>query len=72
MFIAGIVVSLRWAAGIASGTDYQVSSNCKETKMNWDRIEDNWKKIKGNNVEQWGDLHEEPNDSQTHETPGNS
>ena len=70
MFIAGIVVSLRWAAGIASGTDYQVSSNCKETKMNWDRIEDNWKKIKGNIVEQWDDLNEDQLASRIQETYG--
>ena len=24
--------------------------------MNWDRIEDNWKRIKGNVTEQWDDL----------------
>jgi len=70
LFIAGIVVSLRWAAGIASGTDYQVSSNCKETKMNWDRIEDNWKKIKGNIVEQWDDLNEDQLASRIQETYG--
>ena len=24
--------------------------------MNWDRIEDNWNKLKGNVIEQWDDL----------------
>jgi uncharacterized protein YjbJ (UPF0337 family) len=30
--------------------------NAKETKMNWDRIEGNWKQFKGKVKEQWGKL----------------
>ena len=38
--------------------------------MNWDRIEDNWKKIKGNVVEQWDDLSEDQLGSRIRETYG--
>ncbi len=38
--------------------------------MNWDRIEDNWKKIKGNVVEQWDDLTEDQLGSRIRETYG--
>jgi uncharacterized protein YjbJ (UPF0337 family) len=30
--------------------------NPKESAMNWDRIEGNWKQFKGKAREQWGDL----------------
>jgi uncharacterized protein YjbJ (UPF0337 family) len=38
--------------------------------MNWDRIEDNWKKIKGNVIEQWDDLAEDQLASRILETYG--
>ena len=38
--------------------------------MNWDRIEDNWKKIKGNVIEQWDDLTEDQLASRVRETAG--
>jgi uncharacterized protein YjbJ (UPF0337 family) len=38
--------------------------------MNWDRIEDNWKRIKGNVVEQWDDLTEDQLASRIRETYG--
>jgi len=31
----------------------------EENEMNWDRIEGNWKQIKGNDIEQWDDLTED-------------
>jgi len=40
--------------------------------MNWDRIEGNWKKIKGNVLEQWDDLNEDQLASRIQETYGNS
>ena len=30
--------------------------NMKESAMNWDRIEGNWKEFKGKVKQQWGDL----------------
>ena len=38
--------------------------------MNWDRIEGNWAKIKGNVVEQWDDLTEDQLVSRVQETYG--
>ncbi len=38
--------------------------------MNWDRIEGNWKKIKGNVLEQWDDLTEDQLVSRIQETYG--
>lgn len=38
--------------------------------MNWDRIEDNWKHIKGNVTEQWDDLTEDQLASRIQETYG--
>ena len=38
--------------------------------MNWDRIEDNWKKIKGNVIEQWDDVTEYQLASRVRETYG--
>jgi uncharacterized protein YjbJ (UPF0337 family) len=38
--------------------------------MNWDHIEDNWKKIKGNVIEQWDDLTEDQLASRIQETYG--
>ena len=38
--------------------------------MNWDRIEDNWKKIKGNVIEQWDGLDENQLVSRVQETYG--
>jgi len=38
--------------------------------MNWDRIEDNWKQIKGNVSEQWDDLSEDQLTSRIQETYG--
>lgn len=38
--------------------------------MNWDRIEDNWKRVKGNVVEQWDDLTEDQLASRIRETYG--
>jgi uncharacterized protein YjbJ (UPF0337 family) len=29
---------------------------CKEHRMNWDRIEGNWRQLKGKAKEQWGKL----------------
>ena len=40
--------------------------------MNWDRIEDNWKKIKGNVIEQWDDLTEDQLASRIRDTYGNA
>lgn len=31
-------------------------NNKKESAMNWDRIEGNWKEFKGKVKQQWGDL----------------
>ena len=38
--------------------------------MNWDRIEGNWEKIKGNVLEQWDDLTEDQLASRIQETYG--
>ena len=38
--------------------------------MNWDRIEGNWKKVKGNVIEQWDDLTEDQLASRIRETYG--
>ena len=38
--------------------------------MNWDRIEGNWKKLKGNVLEQWDDLTEDQLASRIQETYG--
>ena len=38
--------------------------------MNWDRIEGNWKEIKGNFIEQWDDLTEDQLASRIQETYG--
>jgi len=38
--------------------------------MNWDRIENNWKKIKGNVLEQWDDLSTDRLASRIQETYG--
>jgi len=38
--------------------------------MNWDRIEDNWQRIKGNVIEQWDDLTEDQLASRIQETYG--
>lgn len=38
--------------------------------MNWDNIDDNWKVIKGNVVEQWDDLTEDQLGSRVRETYG--
>jgi len=38
--------------------------------MNWDRIEDNWGKIKGNVIEQWDGLTEDQLVSRIQETYG--
>jgi len=38
--------------------------------MNWDRIEGNWEKIKGNVLEQWDDLTEDQLVSRIQETYG--
>ncbi|HET9404187.1 MAG TPA: general stress protein CsbD [Burkholderiales bacterium] len=38
--------------------------------MNWDRIEDNWNRIKGNVIEQWDDLTEGELVSRIQETYG--
>ena len=43
---------------------------CEENAVNWDRIEDNWKRIKGNVVEQWDDLTEDQLVSRIQETYG--
>jgi len=33
-----------------------ISKNLKETQMNWDRIEGDWKQLKGQVKEKWGKL----------------
>ena len=38
--------------------------------MNWDRIENNWNKLKGNVIEQWDDLTEDQLVSRIQETYG--
>lgn len=38
--------------------------------MNWDRIEDNWTRIKGNVIEQWDDLTQDQLASRIQETYG--
>jgi len=38
--------------------------------MNWDRIENNWKRIKGNVVEQWDNLSEDQLVSRIQESYG--
>jgi uncharacterized protein YjbJ (UPF0337 family) len=40
--------------------------------MNWDRIESNWERIKGNVLEQWDGLTEDQLASQVRETAGDS
>ena len=40
--------------------------------MNWERIEDNWNKLKGNVIEQWDDLTEDQLVSRIQDTFGNS
>ena len=40
--------------------------------MNWDRIENNWMRIKGNVIEQWDDLTEDQLANRVRETYGNS
>jgi uncharacterized protein YjbJ (UPF0337 family) len=46
----------------------RLSSHGKETEMNWDRVEYNWKKMKGNAIEQWDDLTEDQIVSRVQET----
>jgi uncharacterized protein YjbJ (UPF0337 family) len=48
----------------------RLCSHRKETNMNWDRIEDNWKKLKGNVIEQWDDLTEDQLGSRLRDTYG--
>jgi len=38
--------------------------------MNWDHIEDNWKRIKGNVIEQWDDLDQDQLASRIQQTYG--
>lgn len=38
--------------------------------MNWERVEDNWKRIKGNVMEQWDGLTEDQLVSRVQETCG--
>jgi len=38
--------------------------------MNWERIEDNWNRIKGNVIEQWDDLSADQLVSRVQETYG--
>ena len=40
--------------------------------MNWDRIEDNWERIKGNVLEQWDGLSGDELASRVRETAGNT
>ena len=40
--------------------------------MNWDRIDSNWERIKGNVLEQWDDLTEDQLASRIRETAGDS
>ena len=40
--------------------------------MNWERIEDNWTRIKGNVIEQWDDLTDDQLVSRIQDTYGNS
>ena len=40
--------------------------------MNWDRIESNWERIKGNVLEQWDELTEDRLASRVRETAGDS
>ena len=40
--------------------------------MNWDRIDGNWKKLKGNALEQWDGLTEDQLSSRIQETYGSS
>jgi uncharacterized protein YjbJ (UPF0337 family) len=40
--------------------------------MNWERIEDNWTRIKGNVIEQWDDLTEDQLVSRIQDTYGNA
>jgi len=40
--------------------------------MNWERIEDNWNRLKGNVIEQWDDLTEDQLVSRIQDTYGNS
>lgn len=49
---------------------HRLLRNREETQMNWDRIEDNWKKINGNVIEQWDDLAEDQLASRILETYG--
>ena len=53
LFVAGIAVTLSCAAGNAAGSNCELT---KETDMNWDRIEGNWKQAKVKVQEQWGKL----------------
>jgi uncharacterized protein YjbJ (UPF0337 family) len=41
------------AVGLLTGIP---ATHHKESAMNWDRIEGNWKQVKGKMVEQWGKL----------------
>jgi len=38
--------------------------------MNWDRIENNWHRIKGNVIEQWDDMSEDKLTTRIQETYG--
>ena len=49
-------------------SENRLPTNRKETKMNWDRIEDNCKQINGNVIEQWDDLTENRLGSRIRET----
>jgi uncharacterized protein YjbJ (UPF0337 family) len=47
------IAAIRSADGVNPA---RLSTNLKDTEMNWDRIEGNWKQFKGNVKEQWGKL----------------
>jgi len=57
------------AREIPGGT---LAAQCRGDEMNWERIEDNWNKLKGNVIEQWDDLTEDQLVSRIQDTYGNS
>ena len=52
----------------ARSSGNRLPTNRKESKMNWDRIEDNCKQFNGNVIEQWDDLTENQVGSRIRET----
>ena len=68
LLIAGIAATVFSIAGKCDR--HEIVSQREATEMNWDRIEDNWKRIRGNVIEQWDDINGDQSASQIREAYG--